>query len=105
MYKETKQLDKMEAIVPVHKWKGPHKPLEYIVNVTENRYEQRTLKGHACADGRRQWYYLKKEGTNSAKVSLEALMLSRIIDACENRDVATVDIPGAFLQTAMDDLI
>ena len=32
-------------------------------------------------------------------------MISCLIDANERRDVATVDIPGAFLQTAMDDLV
>ena len=38
-------------------------------------------------------------------MSVETLMLSCIIDAYENRDVATVDVPGAFLQIAMDDLV
>ena len=32
-------------------------------------------------------------------------MISCSIDATEGRDVATVDIPGVFLQTAMDDLV
>eukprot|EP00957_Ditylum_brightwellii_P084518 6426542-Ditylum_brightwellii.AAC.1 len=32
-------------------------------------------------------------------------MLSCIIDAMEERDVATVDIPGAFMQTEMDDVV
>ena len=31
--------------------------------------------------------------------------MSCIIDAYENRDMATVDVPGAFLQRAMDDLV
>ena len=105
VYKEIKQLDEMEALVPVHKWKGPHKPLECIVQVTEKCDEQRTLKGRACADGRGQRDYFRKEETSSPTVSVEALMLSCIIDAYENRDVATVDVPGAFLQTAMDDLV
>jgi hypothetical protein len=32
-------------------------------------------------------------------------MLSSVIDAKENRDVATVDIPGAFMQADMDDVV
>ena len=32
-------------------------------------------------------------------MSTEGLMLSYMIDATEVRDVATADIPGAFLQT------
>jgi hypothetical protein len=33
----------------------------------------------------------------------ESVILTSIIDAFEDRDVATVDIPGAFMQTEMDD--
>eukprot|EP00957_Ditylum_brightwellii_P174042 13251283-Ditylum_brightwellii.AAC.1 len=32
-------------------------------------------------------------------------MLSCIIDAIEERDVATVDIPGAFIQAEIDDVV
>jgi hypothetical protein len=32
-------------------------------------------------------------------------MLSCVFDAAENRNVATVDIPGAFMQAEMDDLV
>jgi hypothetical protein len=38
-------------------------------------------------------------------VSIEALLLSCVIDAKEKRDVATVDIPGAFMQADMDKLV
>jgi hypothetical protein len=36
-------------------------------------------------------------------VSIEALLLTCAIDAKEGRDVATIDIPGAFMQADMDD--
>ena len=32
----------------------------------------------------------------------ESLFLSCVIDAAENRDVATCDIPGAFVQSKME---
>jgi Reverse transcriptase (RNA-dependent DNA polymerase) len=38
-------------------------------------------------------------------VALEALILTCIIDAMEEQDVATVDVPGAFTQTDMDELV
>ena len=41
------------------------------------------------------------KGSSSPTVNLHALFLTCIIDAIEERDVATVDIPGAFLQTPM----
>jgi hypothetical protein len=33
------------------------------------------------------------------------VFLTSLIDAFEGRDVATVDIPGAFMQADMDDLV
>ena len=35
-------------------------------------------------------------------MATEALLLTCLIDACENRDVATVDVPGAFMQSDME---
>ena len=39
----------------------------------------------------------------SPTVSTEAVMLTAKIDALEGRDVAVVDIPGAYLSADMDD--
>ena len=39
---------------------------------------------------------------SSPTVSTEGLMLSCMIDAMEGREVATADIPGAFLHTDYD---
>lgn len=63
------------------------------------------IKGRGCADGRKQRAYTNKEDASSPTVAIEALMLSCVIDAKEGRDVATVDIPGAFMQADMDDLV
>jgi hypothetical protein len=60
------------------------------------------IKGRGCADGRKQRDYLTKEETSSPTVAIESVMLSCTIDAKEKRDVATVDIPGAFMQTDME---
>ena len=38
-------------------------------------------------------------------VAIESVMLSCVIDAKESRDVATVDIPGAFMLADMDDKV
>jgi hypothetical protein len=35
-------------------------------------------------------------------VTIKSMMLSCIIDAMERRDIATVDIPGTFMQADMD---
>ena len=44
---------------------------------------------------------MAKDQTSSPTISNEALFLTLTIDAKEGRDVATCDIPGAFLQTDM----
>ena len=63
------------------------------------------IKGRGCADGRKQRIYKTKEETSSPTISTEALFLTCIIDAMEGRDVATLDIPGAFMQADMDELV
>jgi hypothetical protein len=60
-----------------------------------------TIKGRGCADGRSQRAHMTKEETSSPTVATEALMLTCVIDATENRDVATCDTPGAFMQSDM----
>ena len=66
------------------------------------KIDEVTIKGRVCADGRKQRDWLSKEDTSSPTVSTEGLMLSCMIDAMKGREVATVDIPGAFLQTGYD---
>lgn len=38
-------------------------------------------------------------------VTTEGLLLSCMIDAKEQRDVAMADIPGAFMQTDLDEMV
>ena len=55
-----------------------------------------TIKGKTCADGSEQKRYLVKyESVVSPTVSLESLFITLVIDAYEERDIATFDIPGA----------
>jgi Reverse transcriptase (RNA-dependent DNA polymerase) len=60
------------------------------------------IKGQGCADRRKQQLYKTKEETSSPTVSVEALFLSCIIDAQQQRDVGMCDIPGAFMQADID---
>jgi hypothetical protein len=63
------------------------------------------IKGRGCADGRKQRAYTAKEDTSSPMVEIESVMLSCVIDAMERRDIATVDILGAFMQADMDETV
>ena len=61
------------------------------------------IKGRGCADGRPQRAYVPKEDSSSPTVSIEAVLLSSLIDAIEGRYNVVVDLPGAFMQAHMKD--
>jgi len=77
--------------------------LRYLMYLKKKRCGR--IKGRGCADGRKQRLNTSKEDASSPTVAIESVMLSCTIDAKEKRDVATCDIPGAFLQADMDELV
>ena len=77
--------------------------LQYLMYLKKKRCG--TIKGRGCADGRKQRKTTRKEDASSPTVSIESLMISCTIDAHEGRDVATADIPGAFMQADMDEMV
>jgi hypothetical protein len=52
--------------------------------------------------GNKQGDNITKEDVSSPTVSAEAVMLICVIDAVEGRDVATLDVPNAFVQTVVE---
>ncbi len=61
------------------------------------------VKARGCADGRKQRDHIPREDTFSPTVSTEAVFLTAVIDALEEREVAVLDIPGAFMQADQDE--
>lgn len=60
------------------------------------------IKGRTCANGSRQRQFLKDgESVASPTVALESLLSTWVIDAFEGRDIATFDVPGAYLHAEM----
>jgi hypothetical protein len=59
----------------------------------------RKIKGRTVTGGNNQRDYISKEDASSPTVATESVLLSCIIDAEEEWDVAVVDIPSAFVQT------
>jgi hypothetical protein len=57
------------------------------------------IKGRTVAGGNKQRDYIPKEDASSPTVSTESVLLTCIVDAEEERDVAVIDIPNAFIQT------
>ena len=63
------------------------------------------VKGRGCADGPKQRAYITKEESTAPTVSTEAVFLTAVIDALEGREVAVLDVPGAFMQADIDELV
>jgi hypothetical protein len=79
------------------------KALNYLMFLKQKRCGR--IKGRGCADGRKQRLYKTKEETSAPTVAIESLFLTCTIDAKERRTVTTTDIPGAFMQTDIDEVI
>jgi hypothetical protein len=77
--------------------------LRYLMFLTKKRCGR--IKARGCADGRLQRKTTKKEDASAPTVAIESVMLSATIDAAEERDVITVDIPAAFMQADIDELV
>lgn len=77
--------------------------LPYLMFLKEKRTGQ--IKARGCADGRKQQEYTNKEDASSPTVAIESVIITSVIDAWEKRDVATVDVPGAFMHADMDEQV
>jgi hypothetical protein len=101
---EAKQLHWHTFFRPVH-WKDVNKErckqiLESHVFVEKKRMGQ--IKAHKVAGGNKQRDFISKENASSPTVATESVLLTSLVDAQENRDVAIVDIPNAFIQTVVE---
>jgi Reverse transcriptase (RNA-dependent DNA polymerase) len=104
---ELRQLHTRKVITPIMASELTYdqkcQALSYLMFLKEKRSGK--IKGRGCADGRKQRSTLSKDDVSSPTVAIESVMLSCIIDSFENRYVATVDVPGAFMQVDTDDLV
>lgn len=77
--------------------------LASLLFLTEKRNGD--IKARGCADGRKQREHIAKEESTSPTVSTDALFITSTIAAHERRDVASTDIPGAFLHADTDQYV
>lgn len=105
VHKEMKQIHDHEVLIPIDASKMSRKDkmdaLRYLMFLKEK--SDGTIKGRGCADGRKQRRFIDKDSASSPTISTEALFLIVTIAAKENRNVATVDVPGAYLHTDLKD--
>ena len=60
-----------------------------------------TIKARACAYVSVQRHYITKQDATSPTVTTEGLPTTCVIEAKQGRDVMTLDIPNAFVQTSL----
>jgi hypothetical protein len=102
---EMVQLHDCKVMKPVHSREltpeERREALAYLMFLKRKRCGK--VKGRGCADGRKQRRYTDRADAASPTVATEAVFLTAVINALENRDVAVIDIPGAFMQVNLDD--
>jgi hypothetical protein len=64
----------------------------------------RTIKGRRVYNGKSTREWLSREDSASPTAALESIMLTAVIDAHEERDVMTCNIPNAFIQALMPEV-
>ena len=103
--KEMTQLHERKVMRPKHKQEltpeQRREALGYLMFLKRKRCGR--VKGRGCADGRKQRAWIDPEDATAPTVSTEAVLMTAVIDAMERREVAVVDIPGAFMQADMDE--
>ena len=104
---ELKQLHDRKVLDPVYgselQYHERKKALPYLMFIKQKKSGK--IKGRGCADGRKQRDTIDRTEVSSPTVAMESIFITSVIDAKECRDVATVDIPGAFMQADIDDLV
>ena len=73
-----------------------------ITHIPE-RKEGWEIKGCACLDERKQRDILSKEYASSPTVSIDAVILTSVLDAAEKGDVVITNIHGDYLTTEIDE--
>jgi hypothetical protein len=101
------QLHDRKVMEPKHAAELTHaqkqEALAYLMFLKRKRCGK--IKGRGCADDRKQLAYTAREDAASPTVATESVFLITVIDALEGRDIAVIDVPGAFMQADMDELV
>jgi hypothetical protein len=73
-----------------------HKAMESFIFLIEKR--DGAIKGRACADGSTQREYMDRDEASSPTAITESIIIVRVIDANQGRDIMIAGIPNAFVQ-------
>jgi len=103
-YQEMKQIHDRKVFEPIDASKlsvqEKRKALESLLFLVEKNDE--TVKGRTCANGSRQRDYIDRSQATSPTVATESVFLTAVVEAEEQRDIMTNDLPNAFVQTDLN---
>ena len=107
--KEFQQLHMRDTVEPMKKEDlSPEQrraALETVCTVRQKvRNDPDSLKGRQCVNGSKQRGTIPSEETASPTVNTNSVILTVAIEAKERRDVAVLDLPGAYLSVDMDEM-
>lgn len=74
--------------------------MESLIFLVEKRDGR--IKARTCSNGSIQRNWMSKEEASSPTAHLESVLLTAVIDAEEDREVRTIDIPNFFIQTKIN---
>jgi hypothetical protein len=102
---ELKQLHERQVFRPINidalTDTEKQRAMESLIFLVEKK-DQR-IKARTCAHGSVQRTYIGTDEAASPTVSTEAILLTGVIEAKEERDIMTADIPKAFVQTPTEE--
>jgi len=108
--KEMQQLHERVAFEPISiKNMTPQerkRAMESLIFLVEKRNienpDEKELKARQCANGSTQRAYMSREEASSPASATKSVCITSTIDAKERREVATIDVPNAFIRTPLD---
>ncbi len=104
---ELGKLHNMQTFVPVHRSEltdEEHKRAVGSLMFLKEKRDQ-SIRGRMVADGRKQRETARKGDAASPTVCVESIFITAAIEAFERRDVATVDLPSAYLHAENDETV
>lgn len=107
METEYRQLERLDVFEPEHAHKLPTTEKKAALRAIDLIKIKRSgkIKGRTVADGSTQRAYISKEDSTSPAAHPDSLIATLVVDAMEDREVATADIAGAYLKAYMPDTV
>jgi hypothetical protein len=102
---EIKQIHMSKTFVPKHWHELTSKQKEQILEsfMFVEQKKNGTDKGRMVFSGNKEHGFISKEEASLPTACTEPILLIAVADAKEGRDVVTVNIPNAFVQTVISD--